>query len=337
MTDLTKVPPEPPGFDLSISRQWIIELAALSTPPEEVRAQAARMFDAQNPEQEIAKAQAVLATAAASAKALLHKQSAQAKATDAIETLITAQTMGKPHRLFRTMGGVTALLCLTLIVPLVVVVAAGVEDSLLIERVIEAPHWALAYGTAPIGGLIAAHSLRDTFTTDRARRWFDRVAFGAAVTAFGVWASSFGPVFLSDPLAGGFDAITTTKETLSDWYKYHLALEFFGGVAAYSAATSLLTYGARKTSAPNPEAQALQVTIADSTARSLALAADCDALAVRPRHRNAARAAFQDRVQQKVDLARQLLAARQATDGIAALAEVMRDWKDFDTEETSHG
>lgn len=336
MTDLTIAAPERPGFDLSISRQWIVELAALNRPAEAVRDQAATLFQAQNPEADHSEARTVLGRAAQAADAGLRQLHRTRKDTDSIETVITGERPDRPHRLYRIAGIGTAILGTALLVPMVLVAAAGVQESLLIERVIDAPLWALAYGTAPVGGVLAAHGIRDTLKTDRARRWFDRAAYLAAIAAFGYWAVGFGPVFLTDPLAGGFGAAAATKATLSDWYARHLALEFAASAAAYSAATHLLTYGARKIARKAPEAEALETAIAEETSEALSLAAQRDALAAAPRQYDAALRAFQDRVVLKVEMARHILEAHSARDSVTALAELKRDWTAFETEDNPH-
>ncbi len=332
MNAITDTPQEADGFILSISRQWILELAALGKTPEEVRALAEHLFRAQNPEPQYQFSTAVLTKLDKTAARVLKQLGAEQAATDHIEELITAERPKPVHRLFRVVGLGTAVLCTTMLVPLVLVASFGVEESLLIDRVTETPLLALTYGVAPLGGVVAAHGLRDTFQTDRARRWFDRTIFVAAIATFGAWAHQFGPVFLSDVLSGGFGTEVAEKTSLSEWYALHLGLEFLGGSAAYIAATHLLTYGAHKVAQVSAKASALKDLLSQRSEDALTLAQQRDALAAAPHHYAAALQAFQDRVVLKVEMAQRFLAAKTATDSVNALIALKRDWQSFEEE-----
>lgn len=198
---------------------------------ERVNATAAQAFEALNPApQPKLEAKALAAAAKASGKRL-GKLNAEQKATDPLETAISSERIAKPHWAIRLAGVMVGLLGLLLLVPLPIIIAAGVEESLLIDRVTEAPLWALAYGFAPLGAVLAAHGLRDAIKSDRLRRLFDGLVYTATLAAFGAYAWNFGPTFLVDVL---FDpSVAAQAGSLAGFYQYHILLEVLGAASAY--------------------------------------------------------------------------------------------------------
>ena len=104
--------------------------------------------------------------------------------SDAVETVVSNEKVAKPHWFKRAAGVFTGVLGVALVLPMPLIVGAGVEESLLMERVVEDPVWGLAYGFAPFAGVIATHGIRDALQSARLRRWFDISVYLGTVAVF---------------------------------------------------------------------------------------------------------------------------------------------------------
>lgn len=232
-------------------------------------------------------------------------------ATDPIETVVAAEPIAKAHWLTKATGWFTGFLGLVLLVPVVLIAAAGVEESLLIERVIAEPAWAFAYGFAPFAAVLAAHGIRGALFTDRARRIYDLVVYVSALGAFAAWVHQFGPTFLTNVLADP-SAASTRATSLSDFYTYQLCAEILGAAAAYSAAVHMLTAGARIFAKLSEKRVVLSSAIEQVSDAALLNAREQDWVNAQPSLYDASLKAYQDHCVAKVEVARKLLATRGA-------------------------
>ncbi len=179
----------------------------------------------------------------------------------------------------------------------------------------------VSYGIAPVAGGLALHELRNCLTSDRFRRVFDVAIYGGAAISLGYWAHLFGPTFLENA-AGGFGAAAKTGASLSDFYMAQLILEFTSGAAAITAASSLLTSGAKTVTVSNEARDVLGDGIDEMRIRDREIAARLDELNAQDAVYADALVEFQDRAVLHVEAAKKLLAAKAATEVERALAEV---------------
>ncbi|MEO0624679.1 MAG: hypothetical protein AAFU49_12900 [Pseudomonadota bacterium] len=253
--------------------------------------------------------------------ARIRKTEAEHSAMSDLVTVMSNEPFCKQHWLKRSFGLLLLVVGLVMLAVIPLVVAAGIYEADLIERVYENPYWGLLYGIAPVGGALALHALKDCLRSDRMRRLFDIAIYGGAVVSMVIWASLFSRTFLVDATAG-FGAANVSAVSLSTWYQYHLLLELFAGAGALSAASDLLTAGAKTVSVPNPAKAALGETLSAERDRDRALAAGEDALEAAEAFYEEALAEFQDRCVLHVQSAKHLLATMAAVETQSALAAV---------------
>lgn len=314
-----EAPPDWEGFVWPPVAELQVEAGFIEAPEERVREIAAGLFRAANPRANHDHEIAALALAAKEARQRKTGLLRHFHRSDALETVISSERVARPHWSLRAAGWVTGLLGVGLLIPVPLVVAAGVEDSLLIDRVIAEPAWALAYGFAPIGTVLAAHGIRDALAHDRARRWFDLAVYAGAIGSFAAWISKFGPTFLTDVLADP-SAAAATAGSLSDFYQYHLGLEVFGAAAAYAVATHLLTSGARRFAKISEARTVLKPAIDAETETAMAVAYSQDRITAMPERYEAALTAYQDHCVLKVEVAKKLFAGKSAGENLKTFA-----------------
>lgn len=315
----TEAPPDWEDFFWPPVAELQVEAGFIEAPEERVREIAAGLFRAANPRMTHDHEIAALALAAKETRQRKTGLLRHFHRSDALETVVSSERIAQPHRWLRAAGWMTGILGVGLLIPVPLVAAAAVEDSLLLDRVIAEPAWALAYGFAPIGAVLAAHGIRDALANDRARRWFDLAVYAGAIGAFGAWITQFGPTFLTDVLADP-SAAAATAGSLSDFYQYHLGLEVFGAAAAYSAATHLLTAGARRFAKISEARTVLKPAIDAETQTVMAVAQSQDRIAAMPDRYDAALAAYQDHCVLKVEVAKKLFAAKSAGESLKTFA-----------------
>lgn len=236
-------------------------------------------------------------------------------------TTLSSEPIAKPHWFKRLSGGVLGLVGVAALAPIPFVVASGIYESDAIEAVVEWPAAGLLYGIAPLAGGLALHELRNCFTSDRLRRVFDIAIYSSAVLSLGYWAQLFGPTFLENA-GGSFGAAAKAGASLSDFYMAQLILEFTSGAAAITAASSLLTSGAKTVTVSNEARDVLGDGISELRIRDRDLATRLDELNAQDAVYADALTEFQDRAVLHVEAAKKLLAAKAATEVERALAEV---------------
>lgn len=245
---------------------------------------------------------------------------AELSATDVLERVVSNEKIARAHWSTKLSGVLVSLLGIGLLMPLPFIVAAGIEESLQIEKVIEQPWMALLYGFAPFAAPLAMHGLRDSLKTDRAKRRFDCTIFSSTVAAFGAWAWNYGPTFLIDTLADPSAAAETG--TLASFYAYHILLEVLGASSAYCAAMHMLASGARTVTQISEAHEVLSDALDQETQNGIAIAEARDVVAVLPDNFASAQMAYQDDAILKSEVAEKLLAAKSSSEIAKALAEL---------------
>lgn len=281
---------------------------------------AAREYRGQNPKIKSKFIAAALAKAAKASDRRLARLLAEQRGTDALEVVVSNEYIAKPHWAYRVAGCFVGLSGIGLLTPLPLIIGAGVTDSLLIDKVLEEPLWALAYGFAPFGAVLASHGFRDALKSDAWKRRFDLTVYAGTLAAFGAYAVNFGPTFLVDVLTSPEAASEATS--LARFYGYHLLLEVSGAASAYAASMHLLTLGAKRVSKRNEADVQLAEAIAEETQANLALAYQRDVVAVGQDTYTSAQSAYQDHAILTAEVAQKLLDAKSAGDNAQALAEL---------------
>ncbi len=281
---------------------------------------AAREFRAENPKTKSKFLAASLAKAAKASDRKLAHLHAEQRATDTLEVVVSNEYVAKPHWAYRVAGCFVGILGVGLLTPLPIIIGAGVTESLLIDKVLEEPAWALAYGFAPFGAVLAAHGLREGLKTDGAKRRFDLSIYGSTLAAFGAYAFNFGPTFLVDVLTNPEAA--AEAQSLANFYGYHIALEVLGAASAYAASMHLLTFGAKRVSKRNEADVVLTEAIVQETETNIALAVQRDIVAAASDTYGSAQSAYQDHAVLTSEVAQKLLEAKSAGDSAQALAEL---------------
>lgn len=299
---------------------WL-EHGYVEAEPKRVAETAAREFRALNPKTKWKFTAATLAKAAKASDKQLRKLNAELHAADTLETVISNEWIAKPHWAVRAGGLFVGALGVALLLPLPMIIGAGVSESLLIDKALENPLWALAYGFAPFGAVLATHGLRDALKTDTTRRRFDITVYLSTLAAFGVYAWNFGPTFLVDVLLD--PSAAAEAGSLADFYGYHLVLEILGASSAWCAAMHMLTFGAKRVSRKTEAAELLETAIEEETQRSIAIARQRDLVATTPDTYSSAQSAYQDHAMLKRDLAAKLLAAQSAHEGVELLKQLL--------------
>jgi len=321
MTD--KSPPQPPDISALIRPERDGAWAAsgfVEADQNRVGETAAREFRAVNPKTKSRFEIAALARASKASDRRLAQLHAEQRATDTLEVVTSNAYIAKPHWAYRFAGGVVGLLGLGLMTPLPIIIGAGVTESLLIDKVLEEPLWALAYGFAPFGAVLATHGLRDALKTDASKRRFDLAIYSSTLVAFGAYAWNFGPTFLVDVLTAPEAA--AEAGSLADFYGYHILLEVLGAGSAYLAAMHLMTFGAKRVSTRNAADVVLSEAIAEETHTNIALACKRDVVSAAPDTYGSAQSAYQDHAVLTSEVAQKLLEAKSAGDSAQALAEL---------------
>lgn len=298
-----------------------IELAYLESDDQRVRDVASRIFSSANPKISYAKETDVLAKAAKVNEVQQQRLARERRSTDFLDRFISGEQLGKPHWATRVAGLATGLLGVGLMLPVPLIVAAGIEESLLIERVIEQPLWALGYGLAPFAAVLATHGIRDTVKTDRGQRRFDATVFTGTIAVFTAWSWNYGPTFLVDTLSNPTAALEQAS-SLSRFYAIHLPLEIFGAASAYCGAMHLLTSGAKWFVRPSEGTRALSTLQSEHTDADLVLAQKRDQIGAEPARYDAALTAFQEHCLIKVAVARKLFEAKSASESLNTLASL---------------
>lgn len=311
----------PGGLDARSVAVLCTDLAFVDAPDDRVREVMGAHFRTHVPE---IKSDAERETIALARNSVRARIASNQRADRALEPLITVASnteVCEPHWVKKVAGKGLGIVGITMLLPIPVVVAAGMAESDAIAMVADEPLTGLLYGIAPIGAALSVHGLKECFRSNSVRKAFDLLIYGGALASAGAWAMLFGPTFLADA-ASGFGAAAESEAVLSTWYTAQLAMEFFGGAACLTAAVNLLTVASSPVSTPNPSKNALQEAIAADTAEDRALAAREDALAPNEGAYDAACSAFETRCVVHVESARKLLAMQAATDANTALAAV---------------
>lgn len=245
---------------------------------------------------------------------------AELGATDILERVVSSEKIARAHWSTKLAGGLVSLLGIGLLAPLPFVVAAGIEESLMIEKVVEQPWMALLYGFAPFAAPLAMHGMRDALRTDRSKRRFDYTIYLGTLTAFGAWAWHFGPTFLVDVLSD--PSAAANAGTLAEFYAYHILLEVSGASTAYCAAMHMLSCDARKVTQIGEAHRVLIDALDQETRNGIEIAEARDVVAILPDNYASAQMAYQDDAVLKSEVAEKLLAAKSSSEIANALAQL---------------
>lgn len=251
---------------------------------------------------------------------IMAKQQAE-RALEPVIIVVSNEEVCEPHWIKRLAGRGLGLFGVAMLIPIPIVVAAGMAESDAISMVTEKPLMGLLYGIAPVGAAMSIHGLKECFRSKRVRQLFDLTIYGGALMAAGAWATLFGPTFLADA-ASGFGAAAESDASLATWYTAQLAMEFLGGAACLNAASHLLTSAHAIVSQPNKAVTDLHEAVDADLAKDRTLAAREDDITPTEGTYEAACDAFEARCLLHVETARKLLAAQAAVDANAALATV---------------
>lgn len=313
----TNASPEDGPFVYPDQEQMWVEYGYIGADSKDTRESAARGFQSANPNVAHKRETDALAKLAKSVWARMSNLNSAYFAADVLETVLSNEPIARAHWAIRAAGVLVGLMGVLLLLPLPFVIGAGVIESLSIERVIEEPMWALLYGCAPFGAVIACHGLRDALKTDRSRRRFDLLIFVGTLVAFGAWCWAFGPTFLIDVLSDPSAAASAVS--LASFYQIHLALEILGASSAYITTIHMLTSGARTVSRISEARSVLKVAIIEESETYLQIARARDAVAAKSETYTSAQMAYQDHAVLKAEVAKKLLAATSASESAQAL------------------
>ncbi|MEM7530384.1 MAG: hypothetical protein AAF416_22545 [Pseudomonadota bacterium] len=299
----------------------LIEFAFIGAESTRHRGYSEARFRAENPEPRGLAERAALETQIAQSDGRLAGMRSERAQTDLTISVQSEENVCPPHPVRRIAGISLLALSAVLIGPMPFVVGAGIYESLAIERVVEEPLWALAYGVAPLGAVVGLHGLRDIVTSDLWRRIMGLGINLSAIAAFAHWAWLFGPTFLSDVTAG-FDAFAEAGASLSEWYFAHLLLECMAGAATYLAGVDLLTANARTVTEPNPRVAVLDAMIAGEEVRRTTLAAALDDLDDARARYETASSASADLAETRVEAIAKMIATHASDSALKAYAEI---------------
>lgn len=190
----------------------------------------------------------------------LKKVEAEQASSDLLVSVVADESKNKVNKVTVWSGRIAVGLGVALLASGPVLINAAIQESSVIDWVVENPLWGFAYGLAPLSGIIAAHSLRDTFNGDNHKRLLDRSISLAAIGCFAAWAYVFPAVFLPD-ISNGYGGAANPLFTTANFYRLHLGLEFFGGAAIYTTAINKLTHGATEIHRENEKVSLLDSAI----------------------------------------------------------------------------